>query len=60
MRVLRSVECNGERLWLVEGESGVYVVSESSGQYKCTCPSFLYRRVCKHIDLVRGSASCRG
>lgn len=56
MRVLRETECDGERLWLVESDSRLlYVVRESGGQYTCTCPSFLYRKGCKHIELVRGS-----
>jgi predicted nucleic acid-binding Zn finger protein len=42
-------------LFLVEGNTKNYFVSENSfGEWRCTCPSFLFRsKECKHILQIK-------
>lgn len=44
---------NDEELFLIQGESGYYIVKLESGQYSCTCPYYQYHKsICKHIAYV--------
>lgn len=38
-----------------ESSSRVYIVSQAkgSGQWQCSCPSWIYRRKCKHLDSLK-------
>ncbi len=43
------------KVFYVQGETGKYVVSINyvKGEYKCTCPNFLFRKnTCKHIEAI--------
>ena len=36
---------------VVKGTKGQeYVVTNSNGQWSCTCPGFQFRRTCKHVN----------
>lgn len=43
------------RQWKVAGSKGdTYLVTETNGEYKCTCPAALYRNTeCKHIQKIK-------
>lgn len=42
------------RVWEVKGSKGdVYKVSESGGNYSCTCSGFRFRGGCKHVEGIR-------
>jgi hypothetical protein len=37
----------------VEGSKGqVYSLTQSNGQWRCSCPGHSYRGTCKHLDLA--------
>ena len=41
------------RVWEVKGSKGdVYKVSETNGEYSCTCSGFRFRAKCKHVESV--------
>lgn len=41
------------RVWTVKGSKGdEYQVSESNGEYSCTCSGFKFRSKCRHVDEV--------
>jgi hypothetical protein len=50
-------ERRGAHRWFVpNGTAGVgYTVERVEGRWRCTCPSFRWRKVgtCKHIEIVR-------
>lgn len=42
------------RVWTVKGSKGdEYRVSESSGNFNCTCSGFRFRGTCKHVENIR-------
>jgi len=42
------------RVWEVKGSKGdVYKVSESGGNFSCTCSGFKFRGKCKHEESIR-------
>ena len=42
------------KIFKITGSAGnIYKVKEKNGQYTCECKSFLYRKICKHIDSIR-------
>lgn len=42
------------RVWEVKGSKGdVYKVSESGGNFSCTCSGFKFRGRCKHEESIR-------
>jgi SWIM zinc finger len=45
-----------EHWWVPSGTAGVgYTVERLEGRWRCTCPSFRWRKIgtCKHIAAVR-------
>jgi len=54
MKLLKHSTFEGEELYVVQGLSGVYVVKKVGEEYTCTCPSYTYRKTCKHIEFVKG------
>lgn len=39
------------RVWQVQGSKGnVYTVTERNGVKDCSCPGFVFRRACKHVQ----------
>jgi len=52
MMVVKS-SFGSEIILLVKGEHGFYVVSVAGDRIKCTCPSYMYRGTCKHVEEVR-------
>lgn len=44
------------RTWSVAGSRGSdYTVTESAGQWACTCQGFTFRNRCKHIETIKES-----
>ena len=42
------------RVWEVAGSKGdVYKVSESGGDFSCSCSGFKFRAKCKHVESIR-------
>ncbi len=42
------------RVWTVKGSKGdEYKVSESGGNFNCTCSGFKFRGQCKHVEGIR-------
>ena len=42
------------RVWEVKGSKGdVYKVSESGGDYQCSCSGWKFRGACKHVESIR-------
>lgn len=40
--------------WNVAGSKGsTYVVTETNGQYTCTCTGFQFRKSCKHLGMIK-------
>ena len=40
--------------WVIEGSKGnKYVVTRNADVYNCTCPGFMYRSKCKHVDKIK-------
>jgi uncharacterized Zn finger protein len=53
LSILKSTEVNGEKLYEIRGASGIYIVKVADSNYSCTCPSYQYRKNCKHIEYVK-------
>jgi predicted nucleic acid-binding Zn finger protein len=55
LKLLKHISSDeGEELFLVQGESAVYVVKLIGSVYSCSCPSFMYHKGdCKHIVFVK-------
>jgi len=54
MKMLKHNVSEDEELYLVEGESAVYVVKRLGSVYTCSCPSYMYYKGdCKHIVFVK-------
>lgn len=50
---LKEEEPDG-RVWVVKGSKGdEYKVSESGGNFNCTCSGFRFRGACKHVESIR-------
>lgn len=50
--VLKEPEPEG-RFWIVKGSKGdEYRITESGGQFSCTCSGFRFRGDCKHVKSV--------
>jgi hypothetical protein len=46
------------RVWTVKGSKGdEYQVSESNGEYSCTCSGFKFRAKCRHVDEVAANVA---
>jgi hypothetical protein len=44
------------RVWVVKGSKGdEYKVSESGGNFNCTCSGFKFRGQCKHVESIRST-----
>ncbi len=42
------------RVWTVKGSKGdEYRVSESGGNFNCTCSGFRFRSQCRHVESIR-------
>ena len=42
------------RVWTVKGSKGdEYRVTESGGNFNCTCSGFRFRGQCKHVESIR-------
>jgi hypothetical protein len=42
------------RYWIVKGSKGdEYRVSESGGNFNCTCSGFRFRNQCRHVEGIR-------
>jgi hypothetical protein len=42
------------RVWEVQGSKGdVYKVTESGGNFSCTCSGFKFRSQCRHIESLK-------
>ena len=42
------------RFWIVKGSKGdEYKVTESGGNFNCTCSGFRFRGQCKHVENIR-------
>ena len=42
------------RVWVVKGSKGdEYRVTESSGNFQCSCSGFRFRGACKHVESIR-------
>jgi hypothetical protein len=42
------------RTWTVKGSKGdEYKVSESGGNFNCSCSGFRFRGACKHVESIR-------
>jgi hypothetical protein len=48
-------EKRGVNRWFVPSGQVVYVVERLEGRWRCTCPSFRWRKtgICKHIRAVK-------
>lgn len=52
--VLAAAIKNQFHTWLVDGSKGnQYTVTNSHGQWSCTCPGFGFRRMCKHVSTIK-------
>jgi uncharacterized Zn finger protein len=54
MRLLKKLKYNDEELFMVEGASSIHVVRHVGNEYVCSCPSYQYRKSCKHVEFIRG------
>ena len=42
------------RYWIVKGSKGdEYKVTESGGNFQCSCSGFRFRGACKHVESIR-------
>lgn len=42
------------RVWTVKGSKGdEYKVTESGGNFQCSCSGFRFRGACKHVESIR-------
>jgi hypothetical protein len=42
------------RVWTVKGSKGdEYKVTESGGNFNCTCSGFRFRNQCRHVESIR-------
>ena len=47
-----SVDGRGGAIY--RGKSGVHtVIRNDEGEYYCSCPSFLFRKQCKHVEWLK-------
>jgi len=37
------------KAWKIKSKSKVYLVTRTSGEFKCSCKGFEYRKDCKHV-----------
>jgi len=57
MKLLKHSVFEGEELFIVQGETAVYVVKRVGSVYSCSCPAYMYRKGdCKHVSFVRRCA----
>jgi hypothetical protein len=50
MKVLKIQKLEDEVIYLVQGEHGLYTVKQLGDTWTCTCQSFMYRGICKHVE----------
>lgn len=45
---------NSDNKWTVsKGDKVYYVTQQGEGSFSCSCPSFTYRKTCKHVDALK-------
>jgi uncharacterized Zn finger protein len=54
MKVLKIQKLEGEVIYLVQGEHGLYTVRQLDDTWLCTCQSFMYKGICKHVEMLKG------